>query len=148
MLDYYHQHHQDSPVAGLFPGAAETVEALLERGYRLAVATGMGRSGLDKALQASGLSRHMVASRTADLTASKPNPKMLQEIFAQTAISHQQAIMVGDTDYDLLMARNASAAAIAALYGSHDTERLVACEPLGTLSDITLLPALMDELSG
>jgi len=134
--------------AALFAGARELVEALHRAGYLLAVATGKSRRGLDKVLEESGLGAFFHATRCADETFSKPHPQMLQEILTDLDTHPQAAVVVGDTEYDMLMARNAGVDALGVAHGVHTTDRLLAhgaitCfEDLFGLADWLLGPVL------
>jgi phosphoglycolate phosphatase len=105
--------------------ADEVVAELAGRGFMLAVATGKSRRGLDRDLAATGLDRYMAASRTADETRSKPNPDMLLELMTRLDVGPERTLMVGDTEWDLEMARRAGVAAVAVSYGAHPAERLL-----------------------
>lgn len=136
-----YRHHWFSNTQGsdLFPGSRETLTLLKEAGFMLAVATGKGRSGLDRVLADTGLEALFSATRCSDETRSKPHPQMLQEILQETAIEAQHALMVGDTEYDMEMANHASVAPIAVNYGVHANERLLRHNPLVCLDTITEL---------
>jgi phosphoglycolate phosphatase len=129
----------DSHASELFAGARETLELLKESGFTLAVATGKGRAGLDKALRQTGLSGLFSATRCSDETCSKPHPRMLNEILQELQIASQQALMVGDTEYDLQMANRAGVGSVAVSYGVHARERLLQHQPLVCLDRITEL---------
>lgn len=120
----------------LFPGVRELLEWLEGQDYLLAVATGKGRRGLDQALSATGLGRIFHATRCADETQSKPHPAMLLELMEVLGARPTETLMVGDTEYDLLMARNAGAQALAVCYGVHDPQRLRELRPLGCVDDL------------
>jgi phosphoglycolate phosphatase len=130
----------------LFPGVEEVLEALLRRGFLLAVATGKSRAGLDRGMEETNLGRHFCASRCADETASKPDPAMLHELTREFGIRADHCIMIGDTEYDLEMARRAGVASIGANYGVHGATRLRRLGPLACLDDIRELPATLDTL--
>jgi phosphoglycolate phosphatase len=134
----------DAPQA-LFPGAVSTLRDLRADGYRLAVATGKSRKGLDLALEQTGLGDLFNVTRAADETASKPDPRMLREILAELGADADEAIMIGDTAFDMEMARNAGTHAVAVSYGVHDTARLMAYQPLTCLDE---LPTLSEWLVG
>jgi phosphoglycolate phosphatase len=76
-------------------------------------------------------------SRCADETLSKPNPLMIKELLAELLVSPDEAVMVGDTEFDLEMARNAGIRAIAMTYGAHSKKRLAAFEPMACLDNFT-----------
>jgi len=113
----------------LFEGVLATLDKLLGSGHQLAVATGKSRRGLNREFEEHGIGHLFVASRCADETASKPDPRMLHEILAETGCGIEQAVMVGDTEYDLKMALAAGMAAIGVSYGVHSRDRLGACRP-------------------
>jgi phosphoglycolate phosphatase len=133
----YHFLSDHHAPAVLFPGARETLATLDERGYLLAVATGKGRRGLDQSLDDTACRALFAVTRCADETASKPNPRMLLEIMDVAGVGPGETLMIGDTEYDLQMARNAGARALAVSYGVHTRERLLSCEPLGCLDAVT-----------
>ena len=115
----------------LFPGVEEGLPRLTQEGFLLAVATGKGRRGLDRVLDETGTRRYFAATRCADESFSKPHPGMLEDILEQTGVPRDRALMVGDTTYDMLMARNAGIAALAVSYGAHGRAQLLECAPLG-----------------
>ena len=121
-----YRHHWFSGIheSELFPGARETLELLKEAGFDLAVATGKGRAGLDKALRQTGLSGMFSATRCSDETRSKPHPRMLNEILQELQIDSRQTLMVGDTEYDLQMATQAGVSPVAVSYGVHAREHV------------------------
>jgi phosphoglycolate phosphatase len=125
----------------LFPGVAGVLDELAGLGYLLAVATGKGRMGLDRALRDSGLHGRFRATRCADETRSKPHPQMLQEIMQDVGVGPERTLMIGDTEFDMLLARNAGVGALAVGYGAHRRHRLLGLAPLGCLGDIRELPA-------
>jgi phosphoglycolate phosphatase len=123
----------------LFPGVLETLEVLRRDGYRLAVATGKSRRGLVRVLAGLGLSDYFDATRCADETRSKPHPQMLYELLAELSVPATQAVMVGDTEYDLAMAVSAGMPRVAVDYGAHAVERLLPYQPGLVLSDFRRL---------
>jgi phosphoglycolate phosphatase len=143
LIERYRYHFlvaNDTP-SQLFPGVAETLDWLRGRGHMLAVATGKSRRGLDLVLSSTGLGGHFQATRCADETFSKPHPEMLLQIMDELGVRGAETLMVGDTEYDMQMARNAGAQALAVCYGVHSLERLLAQGPLGCLADLADMPA-------
>ncbi len=141
LVERYRRHWlSDEKGSDMFPGAEQTLLELKDNGYRLAVATGKGRVGLDKVLDKTGLAHLFDASRCSDETASKPHPQMLNELLEELDVSAGQALMVGDTEYDLQMANHAGIGPVAVSYGVHEVARLLACKPLTCLDRITELP--------
>jgi len=129
-LRYRHHYFASKDELVLFPGTLEMLQALKERQHFLAVATGKNRRGLDDALAHSQLAGMFDATRTADETASKPHPRMLQELMAEFGVSPERTLMIGDTTHDLLLAVNAGTPRVAVSYGAHDAEAFEAHEPL------------------
>lgn len=113
----------------LFAGVARSLRRFREQGYRLAVATGKGRRGLDRVLAGQGWEDFFDITRSADETASKPDPLMLEEILAHCGVRPERALMVGDSVFDLRMARRAGMDAVAVSYGAQPVEALQACGP-------------------
>jgi len=132
VAERYRQHflHHDQTDMPLFPGVREGLESLVEQGFRLAVATGKARRGLNRVLTDTGMADLFVATRTADESASKPNPQMLEDILELTGVDPAQALMVGDTTYDLQMAQNARMDSLAVSYGVHGRDQLLQHGPL------------------
>lgn len=123
----------------LFDGAEEIIRDLHASGYYLAVATGKGRRGLDSALTKTGLEPFFHVSRCADETRSKPDPMMLDEILTDLDLQPQQAVMVGDTSYDVDMAGNIKMDCIAVTYGMHDRQHLANSRPTHFIDSIRQL---------
>lgn len=113
----------------LFPSVADTLELLKSHGHTLTVATGKSRKGLNRVLDKSGVSGLFDATRCADETASKPHPLMLFELLEEFDAAPQNAVMVGDTEYDMEMAVRADMPRIAVSYGAHELSRLRAFDP-------------------
>jgi phosphoglycolate phosphatase len=109
----------------LFEGAAETIGELHRRGYKLAVATGKGRKGLNLALEHCGLGKYFHATRTVDECFSKPHPQMLDELMDVLVMPPERTLMIGDTSYDLQMAQNAGIAALGVTFGAQARENLM-----------------------
>ncbi len=135
----HHFLHVDETPSPLFPGVSALLQELDRSGVFLAVATGKGRVGLNKALAQSQLDGVFHVTRCADETASKPNPQMLLEVMDAVGVYPDQTLMVGDTEYDMLMARNAGTAALAVSYGVHSRERLLPHAPLACVDSVAQL---------
>ena len=109
---YRHHYWASQHELVLFPGTLEMLQALKQRQHFLAVATGKNRRGLDDALSHSQLQGMFDATRTADETASKPHPRMLQELMAVFGVAPERTLMIGDTTHDLQLALNAGTASV------------------------------------
>jgi len=140
-IDRYRYHFFADDPCELFDGVESVLQHLTNEGYILAVATGKGRRGLDRVLQHTGLAKYFAETRCADEAHSKPHPQMLLQIMENLDVAPHETLMVGDTEYDLEMARSARAFALGVDYGVHARERLMACSPLACLSSIKELPA-------
>jgi len=114
----------------LFAGVRDMLEDLNGAGYRLAVATGKTRAGLQNALQATGTEELFCITRAADETASKPDPKMLFEIIRHVEVAPERALMIGDSIHDLQMAQNAQISSIGVSCGAHSEQILQQYRPL------------------
>ena len=114
----------------LFPGTLEMLRALKARNHSLAVATGKARRGLDDALAHSQLRGLFDATRTADETAGKPHPLMLQQLMAELGVAPERTLMIGDTTHDLQLAANAGTACVGVSYGAHASDTFAAYAPL------------------
>ena len=108
----------------LFAGAKSTIIELNRRGYKLAVATGKGRRGLNLALEHCGLTHYFHETRTVDECFSKPHPQMLDELMDACVTTPERTLMIGDTSYDLQMAENASVQAVAVTFGAQSQQQL------------------------
>lgn len=124
----------DTTKTPLFPGVAEGLENLVQNGYRLAIATGKARRGLERVLAQTGVGTWFCSSRCADEARSKPDPLMLEHILSDTAVDRRDALMIGDTTFDMEMAANAGMARLAVSYGVHPREHLLAHDPLACLN--------------
>lgn len=128
VVERYRLHflERDDTEMPLFEGVEEGLDRLRTAGYRLAIATGKARQGLARVLNETGLGSHFVATRCSDEALSKPHPRMVHDILSETSTEPDQAIVVGDTVYDIQMAHNAETDALAVCYGVHDRKRLLA----------------------
>ena len=134
---------QSSP---LFEGARDVLEALrAEDETFLAVATGKSRRGLDKLIAGHELEGYFHSEQVADNHPSKPHPSMLEAALRETGCEAHQAVMVGDTTYDMDMARAAKVKPIGVSWGYHEAERLDADALVHSFAE---LPAAIDALLG
>jgi len=126
--------------ASLIPGAREAVERVRAAGYLVAVATAKSRAGLERELDQTGFRGLVHASRTVSEAPSKPAPEMLLQLFGELGVRAGEAIMVGDTAWDLEMARNAGCHGVGVLTGGHELHLLAAAEPIACLASVAELP--------
>jgi phosphoglycolate phosphatase len=110
----------------LFEGIAETILALVEDGWLLGVATGKSDRGLAHCLDHHGIAGHFVTLQTADRHPSKPHPSMIYQAMADAGAAPASTLMIGDTAFDIGMARAADVTAIGVAWGYHDPADLFA----------------------
>lgn len=137
----YTQHFLEESTVPMEPyiGALEMLQGLLARGAKLAVATGKSRRGLDAVLAHTGYASYFHITRTPVESASKPDPLMLQQILDTLAIDLSRAVMVGDTTFDMQMAKSIGMDRVALSHGVHDLEQLMPFDPVATFDDLTSL---------
>lgn len=109
----------------LYDGIAALVRDLDQAGWLLGVATGKSDRGLAHCLETHGLTGHFVTLQTADRHPSKPHPAMVEAALAATGADREGTVMIGDTAYDMAMARAAGVRAIGVSWGYHETEDLI-----------------------
>ncbi len=113
------QHGRGEVVEPVFPGIVEALDRLEAAGVLLGVATGKGRRGLTMTLERHGLLGRFATLQTADVAAGKPHPEMLERAMAETGAAPAGTVMIGDTTFDMQMARNARTAALGVAWGYH-----------------------------
>jgi phosphoglycolate phosphatase len=135
-------------VPPLYPGARAALDRLAaEPGTLLGVATGKARRGLDHIVAAHGLGGLFATAQTADGHPSKPDPSMLRAALAETGAEAGRAVMVGDTEFDVLMGRAAGMATIGVAWGYHPRERLAAAGADLVIEDFGALDAALARLA-
>jgi phosphoglycolate phosphatase len=123
----------------LFAGVADTIMALSKHGFKLAVATGKGRRELNLALEHCGLGNYFHSTRTVDECFSKPHPQMLDELMEYLVVLPERTLMIGDTSYDLHMAKNAGVSSIGVTYGAQPAEQWQHLNPIQQFNDFSSL---------
>jgi len=132
--------------APLYPGAMECLDLLADRDdLLLAVATGKSRRGLDAMIAAHGLQGRFLSLQTADGHPSKPHPSMLHAALAETGTEAGRAVMVGDTSFDMEMARAAGLAGFGVSWGYHPAHALQDAGAIRILDDFTGLTTAIEE---
>lgn len=110
----------------LYPGVLEGLQALEDQGWCLGLATGKSHRGAIATLAAHGLEHRFVTLQTPDNAAGKPSPQMMIQAMAEVGAEPGATVMVGDTIYDMMMARSAGTTAVAVTWGYHDQAELEA----------------------
>jgi phosphoglycolate phosphatase len=126
----------------LYPGAREALERLkLAPDTILGVATGKGLTGVTRILGNHGMTGHFVTLQTPDHNPSKPHPGMLLRAMAETGAEPTSTVMVGDTTYDMELARAAGCRAIGVTWGYHPAEDLLTAGAGALIHDYSELDA-------
>jgi phosphoglycolate phosphatase len=99
----------------LYDGIADLLRGLHGAGWQLAVATGKSDRGLAACLASHGIADLFVSLQTADRHPSKPHPAMLEAAMFEAGAQAHEAVMIGDTSFDMVMARSIGVAAIGAV---------------------------------
>ncbi len=134
----------DKTPTPLFDGAELVFSTLRQRGYQLAVATGKARRGLDRMFAETKTGHHFVTSRCSDEAQSKPHPQMLQHILSELQLVPAQAVMIGDSRYDLMMAHSIEMPRIGVTHGVHGHAEFAPFNPYAVVDN---LKALLDILA-
>lgn len=142
VLERYRHHwvatYRDRPV--MFAGVEAMLRNLAQEGWMVAVATGKSRRGLNHVLDQTGLRDVFHATRTVDEAFSKPHPKMVLDILDDLGVAPREALVIGDTTFDLEMASSAGAASVGVCSGGHCREELLSFGPLTCLDRVVELP--------
>lgn len=133
--------------ARLFDDVLDSLDALKAAGYTLAIATGKSRRGLDRALADTNAREWFRITRCADESAPKPAPNLVEDLLLRTATEPSKALVVGDTEYDMFMARAAGVDAVAVGSGVHDQARLMRAGAIAVLPSVGDLPAWLAGLA-
>ncbi len=129
LTERYKQAFIDQRAAGqpqglLYPGAAESIQRLAERGHVLGVATGKSRRGLAATLERFSLANYFTTLQTADDAPSKPHPAMVERAISETGATPATTVVIGDTAFDVEMAVAAGATALGVSWGYHEVSNL------------------------
>jgi len=110
----------------LFPGARAVLDRLEADGYVLGIVTSRGNRRLQELLESQGIAHRFATLKTVDHGPGKPNPFLLLQAIAEVGGANAQTVMIGDTTFDIEMARNAGTAAIGVSWGVHEVHELEA----------------------
>lgn len=124
----------------LYDGVVEALDALEAAGFVLGVATGKSRRGLDATLLHHGLTARFVTLQTSDRVAGKPSPDMVFAALAESGADAANTVVIGDTSFDILMARNARVRSIGVSWGYHEGAELLAAGADLLVHDYAALP--------
>ncbi len=130
----------------LYPGARETIEHLEVAGWLLGVATGKSHRGLMATLERHAMTGRFVTLQTADRAAGKPHPEMLHKAMSEAGTEAAATVMIGDTTFDMEMARAARTRAVGVAWGYHGADELTAAGAERIVSEFAELPAALESL--
>ncbi len=145
---FYAARHEPGHAEPLFPGVAETLPVLDHPQVCLGIATGKSRRGLVATLEHHGLDGHFVTLQTADDGHGKPHPRMLEAAMMDVGAEPAETVLVGDTVFDMEMARSAGTAALGVGWGYHPVADLRGAGAHRILDRFAELPAVLAALSG
>ncbi len=138
MRELYAKHYmqKDAEPSQFFQGIVPMLNALEASPAWLSVATGKSRRGLDRVMRGTSSAGYFASSRCADESESKPSPRMVLELLKHHDVNPDEAIVVGDTEFDMAMARNAGVDRLGVGWGAHDLERLEKYQPKACFSQV------------
>jgi phosphoglycolate phosphatase len=129
----------------LYEGIAELLVGLRDSGWQLAVATGKSDRGLAACLATHGIADLFVSLQTADRHPSKPHPAMLEAALFEAGALPGQAVMIGDTSFDMLMARSAGVRGVGVAWGYHAPGELIASGAVSVAATVAALSQALEE---
>lgn len=128
----------------LFDGMIDALDNLASAGWVLGVATGKSDRGLAHILAIHGIAARFVTLQTADRHPSKPHPSMVETAMAEAGATPETTVMIGDTSYDMLMARAAGVRALGVAWGYHPVDELTAAGAHAIAARVAELPTIME----
>ncbi len=141
------RHANGAALSPLFPGARAALDALKAEDHTiLAIATGKSRRGLAHILDLHDLHGHFLSVQTADDHPSKPHPSMIEACLSETGVAPARAVILGDTTYDIDMARAAGIASLGVSWGYHAPDTLTASGAADILHSFDALPAALQRI--
>lgn len=130
----------------LFDGAKEVLETLRRKGHLMGMATGKSRRGVDAVLAQHELEPYFDVLKSADDGPGKPNPQILADAMAQIGADPGETVVVGDTIFDIELAKNAGTHAVGVKWGYHDPEELMAAGARSVIDRFDALHQALDEI--
>lgn len=131
----------------LYPGAEQTIRRLAKRDdIALGIATGKSMRGIEVVLGHYGLLPHFTTIQCADTAPSKPDPGMVLNALRDTGLSADDAVLIGDSIYDMQMAKAAGVRAIGVAWGYHPSADLIAAGADVIVQDFAGLDEAIDML--
>jgi phosphoglycolate phosphatase len=131
-----------------FDGAFAALDALLDAGWLLGIATGKSVRGLNATVERFGLEGRFATLQTADTNPGKPAPEMLHRAMNEVGARPEATVMIGDTSFDMEMARNARVAGLGVAWGYHEPNELMAAGAAGIVEAFSDVPAAVEGMTG
>ena len=123
----------------LFPGINDVLKQVEDAGYLLSIITSRSSGRLQELLEANGIGRRFVTLKTTDNGPGKPNPFLMNQTLLELGVDKENAVMIGDTTFDMIMARSAGTAAIGVSWGVHETDELIEAGADHVVNDVICL---------
>jgi phosphoglycolate phosphatase len=133
---------------GLFDGVIDLLDALEEVGYLLAIITSRSSGRLNELLDAQGIGNRFISLKTTDNGPGKPNPFLMNQTLSETGVNREETVMIGDTTFDMLMARSAGTSAIGVSWGVHERDELQEAGALYVVDAMHELPTVIHRMTG
>lgn len=114
----------ETTVDPLFPGILDVMDSVHCEATLMGIVTGKSRRGLERVMRQHGFGHRFVTTQSADDAPSKPAPDMVEQAMREAGVGAARTVVIGDTTYDIEMARNADAHAIGVDWGHHPTDAL------------------------
>lgn len=145
---FFHLRNTEPELESLFDGAAALIETLHgEARHALGIATGKSRRGVAAVKKAYGWESHFRTTQTADDAPSKPHPGMIENALRETGIPAQRTAMIGDSSFDMRMAKAAGVRAIGVAWGFQPVDVLRASGADVIVEDFAALAAELAKLA-
>lgn len=130
----------EATVVKIFPGVKETLEWFANQGYRMAIVTSRNIESLDMIMDRHGINQYFETKITAsDKLTPKPAPDMVNAMLERMNLKKEEAIVVGDTTFDIDMGNNAGCRTVAVTYGNHPKEKLLESKPTFMIDEFSKL---------
>jgi len=130
----------------VFPGIIEVLDQIDLSGYLLSVITSRSSGRLHELLDYNGIGERFIILKTTDNGPGKPSPFLMNQMLSELGIDKKDAVMVGDTTFDMLMARNAGTTAIGVTWGVHEAKELSEAGAQKIIDKVYNLPSAIDLL--
>lgn len=137
----FHEFNTEGAVE-LYPNVAETIETLKSKGLILTIASSRSHASLAEYVESLGLSSYISHILGADdVDRGKPDPEPVNRTLERFGLKPEEAIVVGDTYFDIQMGRNAGTVTCGVTYGNGSRESLSDADWI--IDDFGLLPDII-----